>query len=468
MVEIDAVEDLRPIPRPDDLPDHRFRPPVAFALGKTHRASRVAPQVEDEIDVGTLLGQADIHRTDHVHRDIVADLVLHEERNLLEHIQPLIGFPGLEHPVELLELVVEFDLRDMGIFHHLGVEILPSPEGVIPLMIDNSLHPPAIAHAVSSDIGDPLLDEFLQAHPDDPVRLKLDDIEKPSLVHLCGDVRHLTEIGGVEKERVFRSLKAASGVDVAGKRQGDGIGITKRAKRRRTGRAGRGDAVMNAVGGLVGHDDVRLYCLEKGVHLVVFFIHTDSRPVLHDVALGDPGGPDVSTPVARDPQLIKLVPVEMEILFVQGGIFEVHVVVAGKAEDAGILFQGDDAFQDLVFLLHDPPRPDRVLLIGRPSPLDLIRGFRQIEEFIDKILDPHVGLSHPPPQPVEIGLEFVVTDGHPHVIEGDVDQIPGNDVDIGDRFAQKGLDLLKGAVDVGHIDQPHVRRHRLVGTISSQ
>ena len=152
---------------------------------------------------------------------------------------------------------------------------------------------------------------------------------------------------------------------MAGKRQDDGIAVAEGAKRRRAGGAGRGDAVMNAVGGLVGHDDVGLHRLEKAVHLVVLFIHPDSRPVLDDVALGDPGRPDVRPAVARDPQLVELVPVEVEVLLMERGVLEVHVVVAGKAEDAGVLLQGDDVLQDLVFLLHDPPRPDRVLLVGR-------------------------------------------------------------------------------------------------------
>ena len=214
---------------------------------------------------------------------------------------------------------------------------------------------------------------------------------------------------------------------------------------------------MNAVGGLVGHDDVRLDRLEEAVHLVVLFIHPDPRPVLHDVAFRDPGRPDVRPAVARDPELVELIPVEVEVLLVEGGVLEVHVVVAGEAEDAGVLLQGDDVFQDLVFLLHDPPRPDRVLLVGRPLPLRRLRDVGTFEELVDKILDPHVGLSHPTAQAVEIGLEFVVADGRPHVVEGNVDQVAGDDVGVGDRFEQQGLDLLEGAVDVGRVDQLHAR-----------
>ena len=368
---------------------------------------------------------------------------------------------GLEHPVELLDLVVELDLRDMGILRSLRIVILPPAEGAVPLAIDDLLHPPAVPHEVVGDVVDPLRDDFLQDHLDDPVLLDLDGIEEPALVNLRGDVGDLAEVGRVQKDGVLLNLKAAGRVDVAGEREDDGVVVAEGAQRRRTGGAGRGDAVMNAVGGLVGHDDVRLHRLEEAVHLVVLFIHPEPRLVLHDVALRDPGRPDVRPAVARDSELVELIPVEVEVLLVQGGILEVHVVVAGEAEDTGVLLQGDDVLQDLVFLLHDPPRPDRVLLVGRPLPLRRLRDVGTFEELVYKILDPHVGLSHPPAQAVEVGLEFVIADGHPHVVEGNVDQVAGDDVGVGDRFEQQGLDLLEGAVDVGRIDQLHARYHSI-------
>ena len=212
---------------------------------------------------------------------------------------------------------------------------------------------------------------------------------------------------------------------------------------------------MNAVGRLVGHDDVRLHRLEEAVHLVVLFIHPEPRLVLHDIALRDSGRPDICPAVACDPELVELVPVEVEVLFVQGGVLEVHVVVARETEDTGVLLQRDDVLQDLVFLLHDPPRPDRVLLVGRPLPLRRLRDFGTFEKLVNKILNPHVGFSHPPPQAVEIGLKLVVTDGRAHVVEGNIDQVAGDDVGIGNCLKQQRLDPLEGAVDVGRVDQLH-------------
>ncbi len=44
-----------------------------------------------------------------------------------------------------------------------------------------------------------------------------------------------------------------------------------------------------------------------------------------------------------------------------------------------------------------------------------------IEVDVHEVLDAHIDLSHPPAHPMKIGLEFVVADGHPHVVEGNVD-----------------------------------------------
>ncbi len=152
----------------------------------------------------------------------------------------------------------------------------------------------------------------------------------------------------------------------------------------------------------------------------------------------------------------------------QRGVFQVHVVVSRQAKDAGFLLQGDDVLQDLVLLLHDPPGADRVLLVGCPLALDFLRDVGDLEEFVDEILEDDTGLPHAAPQPMEIGLELMVTDRRIHVVERDVDQISGNDVDVSHRFIQQSLDPLKGAVDVRCIDQLHRPSHRLAGMISTQ
>ncbi len=136
-------------------------------MGEILSATGVTPQVENEIDVGTFLGKADIDRPHHIHRDVVPELVLDEKDDLLEHPQALLCLVGLEHPVELFDLVVELDFGDMGILYDLRVHVPPSLEGAEPLRIDDLLDPPVVAKEVIGDIVDPLVDQFLEDHLDE-------------------------------------------------------------------------------------------------------------------------------------------------------------------------------------------------------------------------------------------------------------------------------------------------------------
>jgi hypothetical protein len=56
---------------------------------------------------------------------------------------------------------------------------------------------------------------------------------------------------------------------------------------------------------------------------------------------------------------------------------------------------------------------------------------------------------------VKEGLQFVVIDGCVHIVKGDVDEVAGNHIDIGNGLGQQGLHALEGAVDIGGIDDTY-------------
>ena len=227
-------------------------------------------------------------------------------------------------------------------------------------MVDDLLHPATPPQVIVGDIVDPVFDELLEGHLDDLPFSHLDRIEESALENLRGDVRDLAKVGRIQKDLFSVGLEAPGGMDVAREHQQKRIVVAVGAKPRRAGGSGGGDAVMDAVRGLMGDDDVRLHRLEKAVHLVVLVIHPDPRPVSDDVAFGDAARPDVRSAVARDPQTVELIPVEVEVVLVQGGVAKIHVVVARQAENSRVRLQRDDVFKHLVLLLHDPPCADRL------------------------------------------------------------------------------------------------------------
>jgi hypothetical protein len=56
---------------------------------------------------------------------------------------------------------------------------------------------------------------------------------------------------------------------------------------------------------------------------------------------------------------------------------------------------------------------------------------------------------------MEVRLEFMITDGGFHVIEGDIDEVPSDYVHICHRLRQESLCTLKVAMNVGDIDDFH-------------
>jgi hypothetical protein len=50
----------------------------------------------------------------------------------------------------------------------------------------------------------------------------------------------------------------------------------------------------------------------------------------------------------------------------------------------------------------------------------------------------------------------MVIDGCTHVVEGNINEITGNDIDIRHCFGQQSFNTVKGTVNIGHINDSHI------------
>ncbi|HPA84507.1 MAG TPA: hypothetical protein PLJ30_06850 [Deltaproteobacteria bacterium] len=214
-----------------------------------------------------------------------------------------------------------------------SVSHAPIFEGAAALPVDDLLDPCAVFRVVVGHVID-----LLAAHlaKDDlahlPV-LDLDLVEKPALEDLAVDLGDLPEVGGVEVEGAPHGLHAPGVVGVARETEHHRVRVAIGAKRGRTHRPRVGCLVVDAPCRLVRHDDIRLHRAEEAIHLVVLLIRASSRLILHDIALRNACGPHVGPAVAADLEPVFDEPVQVQIVVVQRGELEVHVVVARKAVD---------------------------------------------------------------------------------------------------------------------------------------
>ena len=74
---------------------------------------------------------------------------------------------------------------------------------------------------------------------------------------------------------------------------------------------------------------------------------------------------------------------------------------------------------------------------------------------VDKILDIEILPAHLPALTVEEGLEFMVVHGRVHGVKGDIDQVPGNNVDVRRGPIQKNFNPFKKAMNIGGVDNLH-------------
>ena len=212
---------------------------------------------------------------------------------------------------------------------------------------------------------------------------------------------------------------------------------------------------MYAVGRLVRDNDIRLDRPEESVHLIVGFVLSYTSLISHDISLRYAGCPDSRPAVSAQLQTINLDPVKVQVVIMQRGEFEVHIVISRDAQDLGFLPCVYDVFQYLVLLLHNPAGADSVLLEAGAGRLGFIVDIRAFEEHIYKILNQNILFSHVSPQSVKIRLEFVVADRGIHAVKRYIDQVAGNDVDICSCRVQQCLDLLEVTVNIRCINNSH-------------
>jgi len=202
----------------------------------------------------------------------------------------------------------------------------------------------------------------------------------------------------------------------------------------------------------MGDDKIGLDGLEEIVHFVAAAFEGQVSLIADDVALRNARRPDIRPSVSGDLQVFHGVPVQMQVAFMQGGVLQVHVVIAGQGEYLRFGLDGENVLQNLVFLLQNPAGPDGVLLIPGAFLFNFRLRIRLVEQIVHEVLDGHRFPVHADAQAVEIGLQFMVMDGGMHVVERNIDQIAGDDVNVGHRFGQQLFDAVKSAVNVGNVN----------------
>jgi len=83
--------------------------------------------------------------------------------------------------------------------------------------------------------------------------------------------------------------------------------------------------VVDAVGGLMGYDHIGINGLEESNHLISFTPGAAVVLIIHHIPFRNAGCPD-SIPGNFQP--LDIVPVEVQVPFVQRSVFQVHVVVS--------------------------------------------------------------------------------------------------------------------------------------------
>ena len=214
---------------------------------------------------------------------------------------------------------------------------------------------------------------------------------------------------------------------------------------------------MDAVGRLVGHDNLGLNRPEELSHLVLSITNSDTGLVLHNIPLRDSRRPNICAAITTDTKILQLIPLQVQVVFMKGSKLQIHVIVPRQVKAAGVLLHGSHILENFVLLLHDPASANSVLLIAGPFILNFLIDIGIFQKAINKIFDENSFFLHLSPQTMKIGLQVIVTNGRFHVVEGDVNQVPGNDVNIGDRLGEEVLQLLEITVDISYINHLHYR-----------
>ena len=150
-----------------------------------------------------------------------------------------------------------------------------------------------------------------------------------------------------------------------------------------------------------------------------------------------------------------MVPVAVKVSAMERGVLQVHIVVAGQAKDLRGAFQEKDAFQDLVLLLEDPPGPDGCVPVFLCPFQDIAGQFLAFREVFDEIVQIRMVRTHAVVEARKVSLQLPVPGRHLFRVERPVDQVAGDDIGLGIGQGEKFLDLRKGAVDVGKVDDLH-------------
>ena len=176
----------------------------------------------------------------------------------------------------------------------------------------------------------------------------------------------------------------------------------------------------------------------------------------YDVSFGDARGPYIGAAVSRDLQFFNLMPSQVEVPFVQRGVFEVHVIVTRKGVYCRGRFQGNNIFKDLVFLLHHPARSDGILLIGCSLVYYVFIDVRLLKKIVNEVFKNDIVFALSFAQTVQFGLEFMISDSCINIVKGDVNEISCNNVHVSHGLKEQGGYLVKRPVNVCQVNDFHV------------
>src|SRR5208337_3484454 len=111
---------------------------------------------------------------------------------------------------------------------------------------------------------------------------------------------------------------------------------------------------MNAVCRLMAYNDVGLYGFEEIIHFIMTAFNIRASAIRNYVTFGNPWSPDVGSSVTGNPEVVHIMPVQVEVAFMERRIFQIHVIVARQGKYQRILFGCKNIIQNLVFLLKNP------------------------------------------------------------------------------------------------------------------
>jgi hypothetical protein len=262
-------------------------------------------------------------------------------------------------------------------------------------------------------------------------------------------------MGGIKKDRAVFLFQAPLVMEVPRQAEHNRIQLTVATQGMGTCFAHGKGKVMNTVGRLMSDNDIRLYRLEKTVHFVILLAYARSGAIRYAIPLGNSGSCSPGASITGDFQRLDSMAFEMEVPIPEDSVPQIHIVIAGKGKGTSPGEKGKHVFQEPVVLLEDLPSPVRLIAIAVPLFRHFPGKIGVFQKLVHEILQGHISLAFASSQIVEKILEVKVAPRHSHRVERDVEEVAGDNVNIGGSQVEEFANQLEGAVYIRHVYQLH-------------